>query len=178
MPQTSQMIAEYPEILLHVIAELRGASLDGEKNVRAMIDSLGGQITDPTSVLMAFQEITDTYPQARSALDLLLAEGGEAREAQFSREYGSIRQMGPARLEREQPWERAGERCRTALLLRTDRPYLQGGRSERPHHRLHSQRYPPLAAAADNGRWRAGAGRAACASSAIFADVAPGGRFS
>ena len=104
MPQTSQMIAEYPEILLHVIAELRGASLDGEKNVRAMIDSLGGQITDPTSVLMAFQEITDTYPQARSALDLLLAEGGEAREAQFSREYGSIRQMGPARLEREQPW--------------------------------------------------------------------------
>ena len=104
MPQTRQMIAEYPEILLHVIAELRGAFLDGEKNVRAMIDSLGGQITDPTSVLMAFQEITDAYPQARSALDLLLAEGGEVREAQFSREYGSIRQMGPARLEREQPW--------------------------------------------------------------------------
>ena len=104
MPQTSQMIAEYPEILLHVIAELRGAFLDGEKNVRAMIDSLGAQITDPTSVLMAFQEITDAYPQARSALDVLIAEGGELREAQFSREYGSIRQMGPARLEREQPW--------------------------------------------------------------------------
>ena len=69
-----------------------------------MIDSLGGQITDPTSVLMAFQEITDTYPDARSALDLLLGEGGELREAQFSREYGSIRQMGPSRLEREQPW--------------------------------------------------------------------------
>ena len=104
MPQTSLMIAEYPEILLHVIAELRGAFLDGEQNARTMIDSLGGQITDPTSVLMAFQEITDSYPEARSALDLLLAEGGELREAQFSREFGSIRQMGPARLEREQPW--------------------------------------------------------------------------
>ena len=104
MPQTSQMIAEYPQILLHVIAELRGAFLDEEKNTRAMIDSLGGQITDPTSVLMAFQEITDSYPEARAALDLLLAENGDVREAQFSREFGSIRQMGPARLEREQPW--------------------------------------------------------------------------
>ena len=104
MPQTSQMLADYPEIQLQVIAELRGAFLDGEKNIRAMIDSLGGQITDPTSVLMAFQEITDSYPGARTALDLLLAEGGEMREAQFSREYGSIRQMGPSKLEREQPW--------------------------------------------------------------------------
>ncbi|MXX26850.1 MAG: hypothetical protein F4Z82_15555 [Caldilineaceae bacterium SB0668_bin_21] len=104
MPQTSQMLADYPEIQLQVIAELRGAFLDGEKNIRAMIDSLGGQITDPTSVLMAFQEITDSYPGARSALDLLLAEGGEMREAQFSREFGSIRQMGPSKLEREQPW--------------------------------------------------------------------------
>lgn len=104
MPQTSQMLVEYPEIHLHVIAELRGASLDGEKNVRAMIDSLAGQITDPTSVLMAFQEITDSYPRVRSALDLLIAEGGEMREAQFSREYGGIRQMGPSKLEREQPW--------------------------------------------------------------------------
>ena len=104
MPQTSQMIAEYPDILLHVIAEFRGASLDGERNKLAMIDSLGGQITDPTSVLMAFEEIKDSYPEAKPALDLLLAEGGELREAQFSREFGSIRQMGPARLERDQPW--------------------------------------------------------------------------
>ncbi len=104
MPQTSQMLSEYPEIHLQVIAEFRGAFLDEERNVRSMIDSLGGQITDPTSVLMAFQEISDTYPVARSALDLLIGEGGEMREAQFSREYGSIRQMGPSRLEREQPW--------------------------------------------------------------------------
>ncbi len=104
MPQTSQMIAEYPEILLHVIAELRGAFLNGEKNKREVIDSLVGQITDPTSVLMALQEITDSSPDARSALDLLLAKGGELREAKFSREFGGIRKMGPAKLEREQPW--------------------------------------------------------------------------
>ena len=104
MPLTNQMIAEYPEILLHVIAELRGAHLEVSKNKGTMIESLSGQITDPTSVLMAFQEITDSYPQAQPALDLLLAEGGELREAQFSREFGGIRQMGPAKLEREQPW--------------------------------------------------------------------------
>ena len=48
MPQTSQMLAEYPEIHLQVIAEFRGAFLEEERNVLSMIDSLGGQITDPT----------------------------------------------------------------------------------------------------------------------------------
>ncbi len=104
MPHTNQMLADYPDILLHVIAELRGAFLAGDESRWATIDSLGGQITEPTSVLMAFEDVTDFHPQAKPALDLLLAEGGELREAQFSREFGSIRQMGPAKLEREQPW--------------------------------------------------------------------------
>lgn len=104
MPNTNQMLTEYPEILLQVIAELRGAFLDAAENKREALELLGGQITDPTSVLMAFQEVTDFHPQAKPALDLLLSEGGAMREAQFSREFGSIRQMGPARLEREQPW--------------------------------------------------------------------------
>lgn len=116
MTQTSQMIAEYPEILLHVIGELRGAFLDEEKNRRELVDGLASQITEPTSVLMVYQELSDTYSQpgaesesqeqnpAKAALDILIAAGGELREAHFSREFGSIRQMGPARLEREQPW--------------------------------------------------------------------------
>lgn len=104
MPNTSQMLAEYPEILLQVIAELRGAFLDMSQNKREEIELLSGQISDPTSVLIALQELSDFHPQAKPALDLLLAEGGELREALFSREFGSIRQMGPAKLEREQPW--------------------------------------------------------------------------
>lgn len=104
MPTTGQMFDDYPDILLQVIAELRGAFLDAADNRREAVDLLAAQTSDPTSVLMAYQEVTDFHPQAQAALDTLLTEGGEVVEAQFSREFGSIRQMGPAKLEREQPW--------------------------------------------------------------------------
>ena len=104
MPTTSQMLVDYPDILLQVIAELRGAFLDAAENRHQAIDLLTAQITDPTSVLMAYQEVVDFQPQAQAALEALLSAGGELVEAQFSREFGSIRQMGPAKLEREMPW--------------------------------------------------------------------------
>jgi hypothetical protein len=104
MPTTGQMFDDYPDILLQVIAELRGAFLDAAENRREAIDVLAAQVSDPTSVLMAYQEVVDYHPQAQAALDALLTEGGEQSEAHFSREFGSIRQMGPAKLEREQPW--------------------------------------------------------------------------
>ncbi len=44
-------------------------------------------------------------PQVEPAIEALLkADNGEMAEAQFSREFGGIRRMGPARLERETPW--------------------------------------------------------------------------
>ncbi len=104
MPTTAQMLADYPDILLQVIAELRGAFLDAAENHQQAVELLAVQITDPTSILMAYQELVDYHPRAQEALDHLLAEGGEVAEAQFSREFGSIRQMGPARLARETPW--------------------------------------------------------------------------
>ena len=104
MPATSQMLLDYPDILLQVLAELRGAFLDGADNLQQAVELLTAQITDPTSVQYAYQEVTDMTEQARTAVEALQKEGGELIEAQFSREYGSIRQMGPARLERESPW--------------------------------------------------------------------------
>lgn len=98
------MLAGYPDILLHVLAELRGAFLDGADNRAQMVELLAAQLTDPTSVQMAYQDVVDYAPQAGDAIDLLLREHGELAEAQFSREYGAIRQMGPAKLERESPW--------------------------------------------------------------------------
>jgi len=104
MPTTAQMLASYPDILLQVVAELRGAFLDGVENREQAIDLLAAQVTEPISTQMAFQEVADFSPQAKEAIDLLLKENGEMIEAQFSRDYGSIRQMGPAKLERETPW--------------------------------------------------------------------------
>lgn len=104
MPTASQMLAGYPEIMLHVLAELRGAMLDGADTQAQMIELLAAQLTDPTSVQIAYQEMLDYTPQVEEAINLLLREHGEVPEAQFSREFGAIRQMGPAKLERESPW--------------------------------------------------------------------------
>jgi hypothetical protein len=98
------MLAEYPDILLQVLAELRGAFLDGADTREQAIELLSAQITDPTSVQFAYQEVIDMSDGAKSAIETLLRENGEMAEAQFSREFGSIRQMGPAKLERETPW--------------------------------------------------------------------------
>ncbi|MBX3011363.1 MAG: hypothetical protein KF832_07635 [Caldilineaceae bacterium] len=104
MPTTAQMLAEYPDILLQVLAELRGAFLDGADTREQAIELLAAQITDPTSVQFAYQEVTDMADGAKDAVETLLRENGEMTEAHFSREFGSIRQMGPAKLERETPW--------------------------------------------------------------------------
>lgn len=104
MPTTTQMLADYPEILLQVLAEMRGAYLESATTRTQSIELLAAQITDPTSVQFAYQEAVDASAQAKDAVDALLKEGGEMNEAEFSREFGSIRQMGPAKLERESPW--------------------------------------------------------------------------
>lgn len=104
MPTTAQMLAEYPDILLHALAEMRGALIESAETREQAIDLLAAQLTDPTSVQMAYQEMVDYAPQVKDAIQMLLRAHGEVVEAQFSREFGAIRQMGPARLERETPW--------------------------------------------------------------------------
>jgi hypothetical protein len=104
MPTTAQMLADYPNILLQVLAELRNAFIEGAENREQAVKLLAAQVTDPTSVQMAYQEVIDMADGAAHAVELLLKEGGELTEAHFSREFGSIRQMGPAKLERETPW--------------------------------------------------------------------------
>ncbi|MFO7632776.1 MAG: hypothetical protein R6W76_09565 [Caldilinea sp.] len=90
--------------MLQVLAELRGALIDGVDTREQVIELLAAQLTDPTSVQMAYQEMLDYTSQAEEAINLLLREHGEIAEAQFSREFGAVRQMGPAKLERESPW--------------------------------------------------------------------------
>ncbi|MEM7126341.1 MAG: hypothetical protein AAF702_08455 [Chloroflexota bacterium] len=104
MPTTAQMLASYPDVLIQVIAELRGAFLDAADNREEAIELVAAQITEPTSTQFAYQEVIDYSKESTKAFELLLREGGQMVEAHFAREYGSIRQMGPAKLERESPW--------------------------------------------------------------------------
>ncbi len=98
------MLFDYPDILIHVLAELRNAFVDAADTREQLIDLVAAQISDPTSVQMALEEVSDFSADSRQALETLLKEGGEMAEAQFSRQFGGIRQMGPAKLERETPW--------------------------------------------------------------------------
>jgi hypothetical protein len=164
MPTTMQMFADYPDVLLQVIAELRGAFLDAADNHREAVDLLAAQITDPTSILMAYQELIDYHTQAQTALEKLIGEGGEMVEAQFSREFGAIRQMGPARLEREMPWHNpesvaellyyyaligrgfkgAGQNAHTIVYIPTDVvPWLPNPANSERHGALSVMPVPP-----------------------------------
>ena len=105
MPTTAQMLVEYPEILLNVLGEMRGAYLEAAGSREQLIGLLAAQITEPISVQSAYQDVLDLAPQAEQALERLLREHGEMAESHFSREFGTVRQMGPAKLERETPWE-------------------------------------------------------------------------
>ena len=104
MATTVQMLRGYADQMLDVMAELRGAFLESAESPEEKIEMLAAQVTEPTSVQMTYDELAETHPLAERAIETLLKEGGEMAEAQFSREFGGIRRMGPARLERETPW--------------------------------------------------------------------------
>jgi len=145
------MLAEYPIFLLEVLAELRSADVEGARTREEAIEQLAPQLTEPTNVQMAYQEVADDRPEAEEAVRLLLREHGEVAEAQFSRQFGAIRHMGPAKLEREAPWmnpesvaellyyygligrgyKGAGEKAHTIIYLPSDiTPWLPHPQSE------------------------------------------------
>jgi hypothetical protein len=103
MATTAQMLADYDVELLEVIAEQRSASVEGGSRVQ-VIDALAAELTSPASVQSAYEDATDIHALAREAVEALLEAGGEMAEARFSKRFGSIRQMGPAKMRREAPW--------------------------------------------------------------------------
>ena len=98
MPTTAQMI-----VIIRCSAASAGrdagAFLDAADSRQQAVQLLAAQITDPASVQSAYQEAVDMAPN-QAAIEMLLKEQGRS-SAQFSREFGGIRQMGPAKLERE-----------------------------------------------------------------------------
>ena len=48
MPTTVQMLNSYPDILLQVLAELRGAYLEAAESREQAMELLAAQVTDPT----------------------------------------------------------------------------------------------------------------------------------
>ncbi|MCS7260941.1 MAG: helicase-associated domain-containing protein, partial [Anaerolineae bacterium] len=63
---------------------------------------LAEQLLAPTSLALALAELPD---EAREALHTLQRAGGWMESPRFTRRFGTVRPMGPRRMQRERPWE-------------------------------------------------------------------------
>jgi hypothetical protein len=101
MKKLRQSLIDYEMTMLKAIADLRDVPLDMSSHSEAV-----HQLTDAMLSPVGTKIILDDLSQEeKQALQLLLEHGGQIEEARFARQYGAIRLMGPARLEREQPWQ-------------------------------------------------------------------------
>jgi hypothetical protein len=100
MHDLRRFLADYDLSMLRALAQNRGVALT--TNVRnEAVDQLAAALRDPLAVRTALARLG---PEARHALDTLLAAGGRMRAPQFARAFGQVRPIGPGRLERETPW--------------------------------------------------------------------------
>ncbi|HSH03763.1 MAG TPA: helicase-associated domain-containing protein [Anaerolineae bacterium] len=99
MRPLSQMLSEHELIVLRVIGEWYELDLTGANKV-ACVQALTGVIANLDLEL----EIQYLPLEEAAALRALVAGGGRLPLATFSRSYGEVRQMGPGRLERDEPW--------------------------------------------------------------------------
>jgi hypothetical protein len=100
MRSLRQCLLDTDATVLRVIAERWSLNPIGLKP-RELVDRLEETISAPAHAIV----ILDDLPSAeREALRALLMAGGTLPVANFSQRFGSIRSVGPARLEREQLW--------------------------------------------------------------------------
>ena len=86
---------------LEAIARRRGFDMpDGD--ARQVAGQLAAQLLDPAEIALLRKELSQ---DEQAALKDLLAAGGSLPWMVFARRWGEVRVMGPARMERERPWE-------------------------------------------------------------------------
>ncbi|HEY75696.1 MAG TPA: hypothetical protein G4O00_05880 [Thermoflexia bacterium] len=101
MRPLEQHLIRCDPIRLSVIAERWGVDLPrGPRRERAA--ALAERMTGPERIGAVWERLGEAE---RRALSDLLAEGGRLPWQTFVRFWGEVRTMGPARLERERPWE-------------------------------------------------------------------------
>ncbi len=95
-----RFLVDYDMAMLRALAENLGTALDTNRQTEAA-DRLATALTEPSTVQIALARLSS---DGRSALDTLLAAGGQMRAPQFRRQFGQVRPVGPGRLEREVAW--------------------------------------------------------------------------
>jgi hypothetical protein len=100
MRSLQQCLLDIDLVHLRAIARFWDVELTAGRQ-RDAAAALAEAMTAPEAVIRAW-EMLATGP--RRALEKLLAAGGKMPLLAFTRDWGEIRMMGPARMEREQPW--------------------------------------------------------------------------
>ncbi len=99
MRTLEQALQDHELIVLRVLGEWWELDLMGTDKVGCV-----SALAEVLSQLDMVQEINYVTPEENAALNELIAAGGQVPVAAFSRKYGEVRMMGPAKLEREEPW--------------------------------------------------------------------------
>jgi len=100
MPDLFSYLKTYDLSFLQSIADVWGVTAKGADR-RAFATSLAKSISNT----QLFEEHYESLPdEAREALDVLKQAGGILPWSNFTRHYGEMRALGPARRDREKPW--------------------------------------------------------------------------
>jgi hypothetical protein len=101
MPLLRQCLLDTYYIRLQVIARFWDIELTASHQRAAALE-LAEAMDQPQAIGRVWRTLPD---EQRRAMRALLTSGGRMPQRVFAREWGMIRTMGPARMERERPWE-------------------------------------------------------------------------
>ncbi|MGH2524652.1 MAG: hypothetical protein ACRDH2_19265, partial [Anaerolineales bacterium] len=101
MPDLRPVLDDYDLGLLRVMAGLWGLELEATSQ-RDAAQELAAQLLQADRVAQMVEALP---PEARAALRVVARD--RMLLATFTRKYGELRPMGPARRDREQPWANA-----------------------------------------------------------------------
>ena len=128
MRSLRQSLLDYDMALLEAIAARRAVSLETSSHAQA-IDQLVESMLSPVASAITLADLSQAEHEA---LQFLLNQGGQVEGARFAREFGAIRTMGPARLLRDQPWQKPANPAEglwyRALIFKAFEVTEQGGR--------------------------------------------------
>lgn len=100
LPDLKRSLKEYDLGHLRIIAEFWGLELEAPE-ARTGLGQLASGLLEPELVSEMIEALP---PDSQKAITELVENNGCVPSSVFSRRYGNIREMGPARREREQPY--------------------------------------------------------------------------
>jgi hypothetical protein len=121
-----QSLIDYEPAMLQAIAACRAVALEMGGPV-AGVDQLAEVLLSPVNIAIILGDLSQAE---KEGLQFLIEHEGQVEGARFARQYGSIRLMGSARLERERPWQNPANPAESlwyrALIFKTFQVTDQG----------------------------------------------------